>query len=126
VDFQFFVKALEGSDPELTHENSAALKLLCDESKFSEFGRKVEAFAVRWTSVVFESETFHIPRNKLVRTCGKFRDCGSILTLPYRVTSRVGADVLRAFVKTLGGVSPTITNENVADIGLLSDEFGHE
>jgi hypothetical protein len=50
--FQLFENALEGSDPELTHENAPDLKLLCDEFKFSELGRKIEASTDRLTSVV--------------------------------------------------------------------------
>jgi hypothetical protein len=124
--FQLFVKAIQGSDPELTHENSPALKLLCDEFKFADLGRKVEAFTGRWTYVAFEAETVHILRDKLVQTCSKFRDCPSLLTQPYEITSPVAADIFRAFVKTFGGVSLTITNENITDIGLLCEEFGHE
>jgi hypothetical protein len=35
-------------------------------------------------------------------------------------------DIFCSFVSAIDGVSPTITNENVTDIGLLCDEFGHE
>jgi hypothetical protein len=120
------VNAIEGADPELTHENAPALKLLCDEFEFAELGGKVEAFTDRWTSVVFETETVHILRDMLVQTCSKFRDNRSLLTQPYHVTSSVGADVFRAFVKAFDGVSPTITNQTETDIGLLCEEFGHE
>jgi hypothetical protein len=33
---------------------------------------------------------------------------------------------LPAFVNDIDGVSPTLTNENITDIGLLCDEFGYE
>lgn len=89
---RLFVKAIEGTDPELTYENSAALRLLCSEFKLAEFGRKVDAFVDRWTLIVFQAETVHILRDVLVRTCGKFRDSPSLLTQPYHVTSPVAAD----------------------------------
>jgi hypothetical protein len=121
-----FQVAIQGSDPALTHETSPALKLLCGEFRFAELSRKVEAFTDRWTSVVFETETVHILRDTLVQTCSKFRNNPSLLTQPYHATSSVEAEVFRAFVKDLDGVSPTITNENETDIGLLCEEFGHE
>jgi hypothetical protein len=79
ADFRLFLTELEGSDPEITHENSAALKLLCDEFKFPELGHKIDAFADRWTSVIFEAETLHVLRDTLVQMCSKFRDCQSLL-----------------------------------------------
>jgi hypothetical protein len=42
------------------------------------------------------------------------------------VTLSIGTDICRSFVKTIDGVSPTITNKNAADIGLLCDEFGYK
>jgi hypothetical protein len=118
ANFQLFVNAIQRADPALTHEKSPALRLLCDEFKFAELGRKVQAFTDRWTSVVFEAET--------VQTCSKFHDNRSLLTQPCRLTSPIGADVFRPFVKAFDGISPTITNENVSDIGPLCEEFGHE
>jgi hypothetical protein len=47
--FQLFVQAINGSNPELTHENAPPLKLLCGELRFAELGRKVQAFTDRWT-----------------------------------------------------------------------------
>jgi hypothetical protein len=124
--FQLFVEAIQGSDPELTHENAPGLKHLCQEFKFAELGRKVQAFTDRWTSVVFAAETVHVLRDTLVQTCSRFRDRPSLLTRPYRVTSRVAAEAFRAFVSALDGVGPTLANENVNDIGLLCDVFGYE
>jgi Na+-transporting NADH:ubiquinone oxidoreductase subunit NqrA len=125
ANFRLFVRAIEGSDADLTHENSPALKLLCDEFKFRGLGRIVQAFT-DCSELVCEAETVHIERDKLVRTCSKFRDCRSLLTRPYEVTSSIGADVFRVFVNAIDGVSPTLTNENITDIGLLCDEFGYE
>jgi hypothetical protein len=124
--FRPFVSAIEGSNPELTPANGPVLKLLCDEFRFTKLGRQVQTFTNDWTSVVFGAETVHVLRDKLVQTCSKFRDCLSLLTRPYHVTSSIGADIFRSFVKAIDGVSPTITNENVTDIGLLCDEVGHE
>jgi hypothetical protein len=73
-----------------------------------------------------KSQVSAAKRDKLVRTCSKFRDCRSLLTQPYNVTSLIGADVFRAFVNAIDGVSPNLTNENITDIGLLCDEFGYE
>jgi hypothetical protein len=89
------VRAIEvhDPDPDLTHENCPALNRLCDESEFTRLGSKVEAFTDRWTSLVFGAETVHIERDKLVRTYSKFRDCRSLLTRPYHVTSPIGADL---------------------------------
>ena len=69
--------------------------------------------------MVFEADTANILREELVHTCSKFRDCGTLLSQLYLVTSPVGADVFRTFVEALNGVSPTITNESVSDIRLL-------
>jgi hypothetical protein len=76
--FQLFVKAIEGSDPELTHESCPELRLLCDEFKVVGLRRKIQTFTDRWTSVVFGDETVHIERGTLVQTCRKFHDCQSL------------------------------------------------
>jgi hypothetical protein len=120
------VREIEGSDPELIHGHRPALKLLCDEFKFTRFGGQIQAFTDRWTSLVFQGETVHIERDKLVRTCSKFRDCPSLLPKPYHVTSSIRADVFRAFVKAIDGISPTLTDKNVTGIRLLCKEFGYE
>jgi hypothetical protein len=124
--FGLFVAAIEGSDPVISHENSAELALLCDEFGFQVLGDKVQDFVDLWTAVLFKGETVHVLRDKLVQTCHKFRDCSSLLTEPYQVESSVSCDVFRVFMNAVGGVSPIITNENVSDFALLCDEFGHE
>jgi hypothetical protein len=126
ADFQLFVKIIEGSDPELTHENCPALELLGDEFKFTGLGDKVQAFTDRWTQLVFEGQTVRIERGKLVQMCRRFRDCGSLLTRPYHVTSSIGADIFRAFVNAIDGISPAITDGIITVIGLLCKEFGCE
>ena len=68
----------------------------------------------------------NILREKLVHTCSKFCDCGTLLSQPYHITSPVGADVFRTFVEPLNEVSPTITNESVSGIRLLCQEFGYQ
>jgi hypothetical protein len=122
--YRLFVSAIEGSNPELTPANGPALKLLCDEFRFTKFGRQVQTFPNGWTSVVFGAETVHVLRDKLVQTCSKFSNCPSLLTQTYHVTSSIGVDIFRSFVKAIEALGPT--NENVTNIGLPCDEFGHE
>jgi hypothetical protein len=88
--FRPFVRAIEGHDPDFTHENCPALNLLCDKFEFTRLGSK------------------------------------ALLTRPYHVTSSIGANLFRAFVNPIDGISPTLTNENITDIGLLCDDFGYE
>jgi hypothetical protein len=126
ADLLLFVNAIQGSDPDVTHENCRALKLLCDEFGFTRLRCKVQAFIGRRTSLVFQGQTVHIECDKLVRTCSKFCDDRSLLTQPYHVTSLIRSDVFRAFVDAINGIPPKITNKNVTDIRLLCLEFGHE
>jgi hypothetical protein len=62
ADFQLFVKAIEGSNWELTHENCPDLQLLCDKFKFVDLGGKAKVFTDRRTSVIFQVNTVHILR----------------------------------------------------------------
>jgi hypothetical protein len=68
----------------------------------------------------------HILPDKPVQTCSKFRDCWSLLTELYHVTSSIGADIFRAFVIAFDGVSLTIANKNLTNIRCLCEEFGYE
>jgi hypothetical protein len=124
--FKLFVAAIGGADPEINHENSAALIKLCTEFKFVELGRKAEAFAARWAYLTCKGQGVYIEREKLVQTCGKFRDSPALMAQPYTVTSNVAADVFQAVVNAINGETPTITNENATDIALLCEEFGHQ
>jgi hypothetical protein len=74
VHFYLFIKALEGSDPVLTHESAAALRLLCNEFKFVRFGSQVQTFVDRWAPVVFGDTTVYVLSNTLVQSCSRFRD----------------------------------------------------
>jgi hypothetical protein len=123
--FRPFVTAIEGSDPDLTHENCAARRLLCDGLTFAKLGRQVQTFSDRRTSVVFGEERVHFLRDKVAQICGKFGDCPSIPTRPHYITSSIGVEVFPAFANAIDAVIPAITNENVTDIGLLCQELGH-
>lgn len=74
--------------------------------------------------MVLTAEAVHSGRPELVQT---WRGCPSLLAQLSHASSS-GADVFRAFVHAIDGVSQTIaiTNEKVTDIGILCEQFGSE
>jgi methyl-accepting chemotaxis protein len=124
ANFELFITALRGMDPELTHDNVADLKLLSDEFEFTDLGIKAQAFIDAWTSLVFHGETVHVRRDKLVQKCRLFRDSQLLLSKPYQVRSSAPGDVFRLFASAIDDVFPNLTNGNIIDFEALCDEFG--
>jgi hypothetical protein len=122
---QLFLDAIEGADPEISHENAQHLMTLCDEFEFTDLGVKVRAFIDQWATLVFRNEPVHVPRAKLVQKCSLFRDGGVPVARPYQVVSDVAPDVFRVFVGAIDDASPPLTNRNLMDMELLCDEFGY-
>jgi methyl-accepting chemotaxis protein len=74
--------------------------------------------------LVLDGETFNVSITQLLMKCRLFQENRVLLAQPnYDVRSRVSVDSFRMFVDAIGGTEPNITDDNSADLELLSDEF---
>jgi hypothetical protein len=124
--FEAFLQAIQGTDPQISHANAPMLKLLCDHVQFTELGTRVQEFLDSRASLVHQGEIVKVARANLLEKCRLFRDGGFPATEYYNVRSPVAVEVFRAFAGTIDGIDLELTNENVIDIQVLSEEFGYE
>jgi predicted nucleic acid-binding Zn-ribbon protein len=82
------------------------------------------AAAISMKELVLDGRAFRVSIVPLLAKCRLFRENRSLLAQPtYDVRSRVSLDSFRKFVEAIGGTKPDITDDNAADLTLLSDEL---
>jgi hypothetical protein len=74
--------------------------------------------------LVLDGEAFSVLIAPLLKKCRLSEENRFLLAQPkYNVRSRVSVDSFRTFVGAIGSTEPNITDDNSADLELLSDEF---
>jgi hypothetical protein len=75
-------------------------------------------------SLVFHGGSFDVCIDPLLMKCHLSQDNPVLLGQPsYEVQSRVSIDSFPTFARMIGGTERAITDENVSDLGLLSNEL---
>jgi uncharacterized coiled-coil protein SlyX len=76
--------------------------------------------------LVHPREEAEVSPMQLISKCTLFKNNLALLSAPYRITSRITAEVFRAFVSALEDRAVEITAANSSPLLLLSGEFGFE
>jgi hypothetical protein len=73
--------------------------------------------------LVFEGQTFQIPRRSLVATCELFIENVNLLSTPYQIRSHVSETSFRVFLAAMEGATTEIGMGNALDLESLTKEF---